>query len=204
MLIGRFVPLLAALAVAGSLAGKRVAPAGPGTFRTDTPTFVVLLIVVIVIVAALTFFPALLLGPIVQGLTHPALLDAPRPDQTVARWSQSSSSRVIFGLAYPLATDRRRPGRLPEQGRRQPIERDGKVVGSRLIGQDFKRDAARRARARARPRLLPAPALGDRLHPATSPSSTTSGPNSRDLAPQLRRRTSTAYLELRAAATTPG
>jgi potassium-transporting ATPase potassium-binding subunit len=69
MLIGRFVPMLAALAVAGALAGKRVAPAGPGTFRTDTPTFVVLLIAVIVIVAALTFFPAFLLGPIVQGLT---------------------------------------------------------------------------------------------------------------------------------------
>ena len=44
-------------------------PPGPGTFRTDTPTFVVLLIGVIVLVAALTFFPALLLGPIVQGLT---------------------------------------------------------------------------------------------------------------------------------------
>ena len=37
MLVGRFVPLLAALAVGGSLAGKRIAPAGPGTFRTDTP-----------------------------------------------------------------------------------------------------------------------------------------------------------------------
>jgi potassium-transporting ATPase potassium-binding subunit len=69
MLAARFVPLLAALAVAGSLAVKRVAPAGPGTFRTDTPTFVFLLIFVIVIVAALTFFPALLLGPIVQALT---------------------------------------------------------------------------------------------------------------------------------------
>jgi potassium-transporting ATPase potassium-binding subunit len=69
MLVGRFVPLLAALAVAGSLATKRVAPIGPGTFRTDTPTFVALLIGVVVIVAALTFFPALLLGPIVQGLT---------------------------------------------------------------------------------------------------------------------------------------
>ena len=65
----RFVPLLAALAVAGSLAAKRVAPLGAGTFRTDTPTFVFLLIFVIVIVAALTFFPALLLGPIVQALT---------------------------------------------------------------------------------------------------------------------------------------
>ena len=41
MLAGRFLPLLAALAVAGSLATKRVAPAGAGTFRTDTPTFVV-------------------------------------------------------------------------------------------------------------------------------------------------------------------
>ncbi len=69
MLGARFVPLLAALAVAGSLATKRVSPAGPGTFRTDTPTFVLLLIFVIVIVAALTFFPALLLGPVVQALT---------------------------------------------------------------------------------------------------------------------------------------
>jgi K+-transporting ATPase ATPase A chain len=69
MLGARFVPLLAALAVAGSLAAKRVHPAGVGTFRTDTPTFVVLLIFVIVIVAALTFFPALLLGPIVQATT---------------------------------------------------------------------------------------------------------------------------------------
>jgi K+-transporting ATPase ATPase A chain len=69
MLAARFIPLMAALAVAGSLAAKRVSPAGPGTFRTDTPTFVFLLIFVIVIVAALTFFPALLLGPIVQALT---------------------------------------------------------------------------------------------------------------------------------------
>ena len=69
MLAARYVPLLAALAVAGSLAMKRVAPAGPGTFRTDTPTFVFLLIFVVVIVAALTFFPALLLGPVVQALT---------------------------------------------------------------------------------------------------------------------------------------
>jgi potassium-transporting ATPase potassium-binding subunit len=69
MLIGRFAPLIAALAVAGRLASKRVAPLGPGTFRTDTPTFVVLLIFTIVLIAALTFFPAFLLGPIVQGLT---------------------------------------------------------------------------------------------------------------------------------------
>jgi K+-transporting ATPase ATPase A chain len=69
MLFARFAPILFALAVAGSLAGKRVTPAGLGTMRTDNPTFAVLLIGVVVLVGALTFFPALLLGPIVQGLT---------------------------------------------------------------------------------------------------------------------------------------
>jgi K+-transporting ATPase ATPase A chain len=69
MLFARFAPILFALAVAGTLAGKRISPAGLGTMRTDNPTFVVLLIGVIVLVGALTFFPALLLGPLVQGLT---------------------------------------------------------------------------------------------------------------------------------------
>ena len=69
MLLGRFVPMLVVLAVAGSLAGKRVSPPGLGTLRTDTPTFAVVLIGVVVVVALLTFVPALLLGPVVQGLT---------------------------------------------------------------------------------------------------------------------------------------
>ncbi len=69
MLFARFAPILFALAVAGTLAGKRVSPPGLGTMRTDNVTFVVLLIGVIILVGALTFFPALLLGPIVQGLT---------------------------------------------------------------------------------------------------------------------------------------
>jgi K+-transporting ATPase ATPase A chain len=69
MMFARYAPILFALAVAGALAGKRVTPAGLGTMRTDNLTFVVLLIGVIVLVGALTFFPALLLGPIVQGLT---------------------------------------------------------------------------------------------------------------------------------------
>src|SRR6185437_8860187 len=64
MVTARFIPILLVLAVAGSLAGKKVAPVGLGTMRTDNPTFVVLLIGVIVLVGALTFFPALLLGPI--------------------------------------------------------------------------------------------------------------------------------------------
>ncbi|MBV9941977.1 MAG: potassium-transporting ATPase subunit KdpA [Solirubrobacterales bacterium] len=70
MLFARYAPILFALAVAGTLAGKRISPAGLGTMRTDNPTFVVLLIGVIILVGALTFFPALLLGPVVQGLTN--------------------------------------------------------------------------------------------------------------------------------------
>jgi potassium-transporting ATPase potassium-binding subunit len=69
MTFARFIPILLVLAIAGTLAGKRVSPAGPGTMRTDTPTFVVLLIGVIILVGALTYFPALLLGPAVQSLT---------------------------------------------------------------------------------------------------------------------------------------
>ncbi|HEX3173985.1 MAG TPA: potassium-transporting ATPase subunit KdpA [Solirubrobacterales bacterium] len=69
MTLARFLPIVLVLAIAGSLAGKKVSPAGPGTMRTDTPTFVILLIGVVVLVGALTFFPALLLGPIVQSLT---------------------------------------------------------------------------------------------------------------------------------------
>jgi potassium-transporting ATPase potassium-binding subunit len=69
MVFARFAPILIVLAVAGALVSKRVAPAGLGTMRTDTPTFVVLLVGVVVIVGALTFFPALLLGPVVQGMT---------------------------------------------------------------------------------------------------------------------------------------
>jgi K+-transporting ATPase ATPase A chain len=69
MVLARFIPIILVLAVAGALAGKKVAPVGPGTMRTDNPTFVVLLVGVVVLVGALTFFPALLLGPIVQSLS---------------------------------------------------------------------------------------------------------------------------------------
>jgi potassium-transporting ATPase potassium-binding subunit len=69
MLVGRFLPMLAALAVAGSLSGKRTIAAGEGTMRTDTVIFAVLLIATISIVALLTFVPSLMLGPVVQALT---------------------------------------------------------------------------------------------------------------------------------------
>jgi potassium-transporting ATPase potassium-binding subunit len=69
MLVGRFAPMIAALAVAGSLAGRRDRPASVGTLRTDTPTFAAVLVGVIVLVALLAFVPALLLGPAAQALT---------------------------------------------------------------------------------------------------------------------------------------
>jgi K+-transporting ATPase ATPase A chain len=68
MLIGRFAFLIPVLALGGSLVGKRVVPAGLGTFPTTGVTFVGLLIGVIVIVGALTYFPAYSLGPIVEHL----------------------------------------------------------------------------------------------------------------------------------------
>jgi potassium-transporting ATPase potassium-binding subunit len=69
MVMARYAPILFVLAVAGALAGKKVSPAGLGTMRTDNPTFVFLLIGIVILVGALTFFPAILLGPIANGLT---------------------------------------------------------------------------------------------------------------------------------------
>jgi potassium-transporting ATPase potassium-binding subunit len=68
MMLGRYVPLLAVLAIAGSLAAKRVVPVGPGTLPTHGPLFVVLLVATVLLVGALTFVPALALGPIVEHL----------------------------------------------------------------------------------------------------------------------------------------
>jgi potassium-transporting ATPase potassium-binding subunit len=70
MLFGRFVPMMAGLALAGSLAQKKTVPASAGTFRTDGPTFVVLLVGVIVLTAGLMILPALTLGPVAEGLMH--------------------------------------------------------------------------------------------------------------------------------------
>ena len=67
-LIGRFAMLVPMLALAGFLAEKKASPESAGSFPVTTPLFVVLLIGVIVIVGALTFFPALALGPIVEHL----------------------------------------------------------------------------------------------------------------------------------------
>ncbi|MFS8046575.1 potassium-transporting ATPase subunit KdpA [Rhizobium sp. BR 314] len=68
MLIGRFLVIVPALAIAGSLITKKTVPASAGTFPTDGPLFVGLLVGTILIVGGLTFFPALALGPIVEHL----------------------------------------------------------------------------------------------------------------------------------------
>ncbi len=68
MLVGRFATIIPALAIAGSLAKKRIAPVSAGTFPTTNMLFVVMLVSVVIIVGALTFFPALTLGPLLEHL----------------------------------------------------------------------------------------------------------------------------------------
>jgi K+-transporting ATPase ATPase A chain len=68
MLFGRFLMIIPMLALAGNLARKKTVPPSLGTFPVTTPLFTTLLISVIIIVGALTFFPSLSLGPIVEHL----------------------------------------------------------------------------------------------------------------------------------------
>jgi potassium-transporting ATPase potassium-binding subunit len=68
MLLGRFGVIIPVLAIAGSMARKKITPLSSGTFRTDNGLFIGLLIGVILIVGGLTFFPALSLGPIVESI----------------------------------------------------------------------------------------------------------------------------------------
>ena len=68
MLISRYWLAIPILAIAGSLAAKKIVPVGPGTLPTHTPLFIALLIIIILLVGALTFIPALALGPIVEHL----------------------------------------------------------------------------------------------------------------------------------------
>jgi K+-transporting ATPase ATPase A chain len=67
-LVGRFFMIIPMLAIAGNLAQKKSLPPSPGTFPVTTPLFTTLLVGVIVIVGALTFFPALSLGPVLEHL----------------------------------------------------------------------------------------------------------------------------------------
>jgi potassium-transporting ATPase potassium-binding subunit len=68
MLVGRFLTILPALAIAGSLGAKKIVPSSSATFPTTSPLFTALLIGVVLIVGALTFFPSLVLGPFIEHL----------------------------------------------------------------------------------------------------------------------------------------
>ena len=151
MLIGRFVPLLAALAVAGSLAGKRIAPAGPGTLRTDNGTFV----------------PAADLrdrrgrgAHVLPGTA--ARSDRAGPDREVVLMRRDLRTgaaallilTVVLGFGYSLALT----------GISQAIfgnQADGSLVTERRSGRRL--EAARPGLLEG-PRLLPEPSLGHRLH----------------------------------------
>ena len=69
LLLSRFLPIIGPLAIAGLLAQKKYIPESAGTLKTDTGTFGVVVFAVIAIVAALSFFPALALGPIAEYLS---------------------------------------------------------------------------------------------------------------------------------------
>jgi K+-transporting ATPase ATPase A chain len=66
MLLSRFLPIIGPVAIAGILANKKFIPESAGTLKTDTTTFGIMILAVIFIVAALSFFPALALGPIAE------------------------------------------------------------------------------------------------------------------------------------------
>ncbi|MFJ8591036.1 potassium-transporting ATPase subunit KdpA [Streptomyces sp. NPDC093598] len=68
MLLGRFLPMIFVLALAGSLAGQRPVPVTAGTLRTEKPLFTGLLVGAVLIITGLTYFPALALGPLAEGL----------------------------------------------------------------------------------------------------------------------------------------
>jgi len=67
MIIGRFLPIIGPVAIAGILAKKKYVPVGAGSLQTDTGTFGIMVLAVIFIIAALSFFPALALGPIAES-----------------------------------------------------------------------------------------------------------------------------------------
>jgi K+-transporting ATPase ATPase A chain len=66
LILGRFVPIIGPVAIAGLLAQKKYIPESAGTLKTDTATFGIMVFAVIAIIAALSFFPALALGPIAE------------------------------------------------------------------------------------------------------------------------------------------
>ena len=196
MLAGRFIPMLAALAVAGSLAGKRVAPAGLGTLRTDTPTFVVVLISRDPDRGAPDLRPRPAPRTRGPGPHRPALLSHERTQNRRHR-PRRHQPRVRPRLS--ARHDRRRPGRVPGRGRRVAgrARRQGRRLEADRPGLLARTAQGRRDPILAPTSLLPEPAVGDRLQ-RDATFFNNPGPNQKDLAAQLRR-TSRALPRARAA-----
>jgi len=91
MLFARFWLAIPTLGIAGSMAKKKLVPAGPGTLPTHTPLFVALLIGTVVLVGALTFFPALALGPIVEQLQ----MQEPSPPPPLPQAGEGSNAKTV-------------------------------------------------------------------------------------------------------------
>ncbi len=105
MLIGRFIVIVPALAIAGSLGAKTPIPPSVGTFATNNTTFVVLLVITIVVLAGLNFFPALTLGPVLEHLEAGRL----RPgERTVAVIGNGSRTSPRYCLRAQQQDDRAR------------------------------------------------------------------------------------------------
>ena len=149
MLIGRFLPMLAALAVAGSLAGKRTIAAGEGTMRTDTVGFR----------GAAARDHRDRRPADVRALADARAARAGPDAETLLMMRQLRSAllavivlTVLLGLAYPLAITGVAQVLWPHQANGSRVEEHGRLVGSLLIGQDF----------RGRRALLPEPPVGQR------------------------------------------
>ena len=99
MLIGRFVTIVPALAVAGSLAAKKRIPASSATFPTASALFAVMLAAVVVIVGALTFFPALVLGPVLDHLLSggPDVLGGSMKEKKSTIWRSGLMGSAVAG-----------------------------------------------------------------------------------------------------------
>ena len=129
MWLGRFWPIVAVLAIAGSLAAKKRIPVTAGTMPTHGPTFVVLLIGTVLLVGALTFVPALALGPIVEHLTCGALdmisgivqqrcstapISSPSVEPTAARIGPRRHAPAASAVPSPRAHRRRARSKLSD------------------------------------------------------------------------------------------
>ena len=188
MLFARFLPMLAALAVAGSLAGKKVAPVGPGHLphrhadlrgpadRRDRDR------------RRADLLPRLPARPRRPGPHRPALLMNGMRKDLITATIAIVFLTLLLGVAYPLAITGVTQVLFPNKADGSRIERDGKPVGSKLIGQDFSRACATKtARTRPTRRFQSRPSATGYSADVTFFNNL--GPNNRDL-PDSSKRTS--------------